>query len=141
VVDLARKPMARAVRVPLIEREVRERLSAAAVAILIDRAELLAEGRRATSPTAGKAFFGTTMLTLALDRLTDVVQEPPTAETATRLAALMRADARVQRRLRKIAEREARRMAGGEVRVRAEIKVRAEGAQVFVDVEMEERGG
>ena len=44
----ARKPMARATRITLFEREVRERLSRAALDVVFARAESLSEGNPAT---------------------------------------------------------------------------------------------
>lgn len=134
--------MARAVRVTLFEREVKERLSAAAVEILFGRAQVLAEGRRAKSATAGQAFFGSIMLTFDLSDLSAEVRERCDASTAGRLAAMMGADARVLRRVRQIAEREGTRLAGVPIRAHsADVRVRAEGSRVFVDVDVEESLG
>ena len=86
---LEKKPMARAVRVTLFEREVREKLSVAAIEILLERARILSEGKRSASPTA--------------------------------------------------AAREAERLADTPVRVRAgEVRVRAQGTLVHLDVDVEE---
>src|SRR5437588_357320 len=92
---LPRKPMARATRVALFEREVRERLSAAAVELLFSRAQVLAEGRRADGPTAGDAFFGSIMFTVDLTELAGGVREPCDELAAERVAAMMSEDARV----------------------------------------------
>ncbi len=133
-----RKPMARATRVTLFEREVREKLSASAVEILFQRAHVLSEGRRASSPTAGAAFFGSTMLTLDLRELADVVRDPPDAVTAAKLATLIESDARAKTRIRQIAAREAERLAGGPTAARAvDFRVRTEGASVYIDVDVE----
>ena len=51
---LTKKPMARAERVTLFEREVRERLSVAAIEIVLAKAHVLSEGKRAASPTAAQ---------------------------------------------------------------------------------------
>ncbi len=129
--------MAQAHRVPLVEREVRERLSGAAIGILLDRAAVLSEGARSASPSAKSAFFGTTMLTISLDEIQDLVRERATPKEAARLAALMADDARVLKRVRKIAEREAQRLSGAPIRVRTEVSMRAEGHHVFVDIDVE----
>jgi hypothetical protein len=135
---IAKKPMARAVRVALFEREVREKLSSAAVEILLDRAEVLSEGKRAASPTAGRAFFGSTMLTIDVAHAAELVRDRCDEAAAQRVAEMMAGDARVQRRVRQIAAREAERLAGGPVAVRsAEVRVRAEGTRVFLDVDVE----
>jgi hypothetical protein len=132
------KPMARATRVTLFEREVRERLSGPAVEILLARAQVLAEGRRAQSPTAGDAFFGSVMLTVDLRVLGGDVREPCTPALAARVAELMAADARVLKRVRRLAEAEAARL-GVKVAVHsADVRVRAEGVSVYIDVDVEE---
>jgi len=137
-VPLLKKPMARALKVTLFEREVRERLSLSAVEILFQRARVISEGKRASAPTAKAAFFGSTMLTLDLAELSDLVRDPPDAATAGKLAAMMEGDARVKARIRQIAAREAERLAGGPCQARAvDVRVRSDGAVVFVDIDVE----
>jgi hypothetical protein len=63
-----RRPMARATRIALFEREVRERLSRAALELVLARAEVISEGQR--SVRGGRdAYFGSTMLTIDLPAL------------------------------------------------------------------------
>jgi hypothetical protein len=136
---LEKKPMARAARVTLFEREIREKLSVAAIEILVERARILSEGQRSASPTARARYFGSTMLTVDVAALSDLVREPCDAHAAARVAELVRGDARVTRRVQKIAAREAERLAGGPVKVRAgEVRVRARGTLVYLDVDVEE---
>jgi hypothetical protein len=133
----AKKPMARAIRVTLFEREVRERLSASAVDLLFERADVLSEGRRAQRPTAG-GFFGSTMITIELLRCAEVVRERCEPALARRLAVLMARDSRVLRRAQRVAEREAERLAGERVAVRtADVRVRAQGTRLHIDVDVE----
>jgi hypothetical protein len=131
-----RKPMVRATRVTLFEREMREKLSASAVEILFQRARVLSEGRRADSPTAGNAFFGSTMITIDLRELADLVRDAPDAATAEKLAALIDEDARVAKRVRQIAALEAERLGGGAARA-VEVRVRWEDAIVYIDADVE----
>ena len=78
------------------------------------------------------------MLTLDLSRFTDVVRDAPDALTAQRLAALIDADPRVQKKVRQIAAQEAERLAGGPVNARAVVvRVRREGAVDYLDVDVE----
>jgi hypothetical protein len=136
---LAKKPMARAERVTLFEREVRERLSLAAIEILLERAKVLSEGRRANSPTAKQAYFGSTMMTLDVAALGDVVRDPLDVRAAARVAELIRGDARVTRRVQRLAEREAQRLAAGPTRARAaDVRVRAQGTLIYLDVDVAE---
>jgi hypothetical protein len=137
--QLEKKPMARAARVTLFEREVREKLSVAAVEILLERARVLSEGKRSASPTAAARWFGSTMITVDVSALADAVREPCDARAAARVAELVRDDARVGRRVQKLALREAERLAGRPLRVRAgEVRVRAQGTLLHLDVDVEE---
>src|SRR5690242_5731857 len=119
-----RKPMARADRTSLFEREVRERLSSPAIELLLGRARVLSEGGPAKAlprPDGTRGpdpFFGSTMLTIDLADLADAVREPLDESTAARVAALLTADARAGKRIRAIAEREACRVARGRVEPR-----------------------
>jgi len=133
----ARRPMARATRITLFEREVRERLSRAALDVVFARAERLSEGQR--SQRGGReAYFGSTMLTVDLASFADVFRDACDAGTAHRLAALFEADSTVPRRIRELALREAARIAGARLKdVRTQVTVRAQGAKVFVDVDVE----
>lgn len=140
----ARMPPLRAGRISLFEREVRERLAGPALELLLDGARVLSEGGRAATlprPDGSRGpdpFFGSTMLTLELAALTDRVREPADEPTARRVAALLSVDARAGRAVRRMAEREARRIAGAPVRVAGwEVRVRAAGAAVQVDVDLE----
>ena len=139
-----RKPGARAHRFSLFEREVRERLTGAAVDLLLGRARVLSEGGRARAlprpdGSAGPdPFFGSTMLTIDLATLAADMREPADDAVAARVAALLTADARAGRRVRQLAEREASRVAGGRVDATGtEVRVRAVGATVHVDVDLE----
>jgi hypothetical protein len=136
---LIKKPMARAARVTLFEREIRERLSVAAIEILLERARVLSEGKRSASATAARAYFGSTMITIDVATLSSVVRDHCDARAAARIADLMRGDARVTRRVHKLAEREAQRLAAGPVQVRpGEVRVRSQGTLIYLDVDVEE---
>jgi hypothetical protein len=136
---LTKKPMARAARVTLFEREIRERLSVAAVEILLERARVLSEGKRSASATAGRAYFGSTMVTIDVAALADVSRDACDSRAAARIADLVRDDVRVTRRVQKLAEREAQRLAGGPVAVQAsEVRVRTQGTLLYLDVDVEE---
>jgi hypothetical protein len=136
---LEKKPMARAARVTLFEREIKERLSLAAVEILFERARVLSEGKRCDAPTAREAYFGSTMITVDVGTLGELVRERCDAKSAQRIGELIRDDARVLRRVQKVAEREAARLAEGNVRVRAgEVRVRCQGTLIYLDVDVEE---
>lgn len=135
----ALRPMARVQRIALIEREVRERLSRAALDLVFERAEVMSEGQRSTR--AGQPiYFGSTMLTIDLEALAPALREACDAGTARRLVSLLAADATVASRVKNIAAREAARIAGGRLSaVATEVKISARGARVFIDVDVEAR--
>jgi hypothetical protein len=133
----ALRPLARVERIALFEREVRERLSRAAMDLVFERAEVMSEGQR--SIRAGQpAYFGSTMLTINLDTLAPSLREACDAGTARRLATLLMDDASAHARVKQIATREATRIAGGRLRaLGTEVKVSARGVRVFIDVDVE----
>src|SRR5690349_501623 len=102
-----RKPMATARRVALFDRDTRWRLSTAAIEILFDTVETLAEGSR-----QGDRWFGSTMATFRLERAASLFRELPDASTARRVADLLVQDARVAARLKAFAVADAAERAG-----------------------------
>jgi hypothetical protein len=129
--------MARATRIALFEREVRERLSLAALDLLFARAEVISEGQRAVR--GGRdAYFGSTMLTFDLPALAVLLRDACDAGTARRLAALLEADGGVARRVEELASRAAAQAAGATPQaVSTHVAIRAQGAKVFIDVDVE----
>ena len=81
----ARRPMARATRIALFEREVRERLSRAALELVLGRAEVISEGQRGVR-NGRDAYFGSTMLTIDLPSLDLLLRDACDAGTARRSA-------------------------------------------------------
>ena len=131
--------MARASRVTLFEREIREKLSVAAIEILLERARILSEGKRSAAPTARARYFGSTMITVDVGALADVrARAVRRALRRARRRAHPRRRARHQARAqdRRARSRAARRRP---VRVRAgDVRVRAQGTFVYLDVDVEE---
>ena len=129
--------MARATRIGLFEREVRERPARAALDLLFARAEVMSEGQR-TQRGGRDAYFGSTMLTFDLPALAVVIRDACDAATAVRLASLLETDPQVAKRIQELARREATRVAGAAPReVSTHIAMRAQGAKVFIDVDVE----
>ena len=134
----ARRPMARATRIALFEREVRERLSRAALELVLGRADVISEGQRGVR--GGRdAYFGSTMLTIDLPSLELLLRDACDAGTARRLAELLEADAdgaarasRRSRRPRRRAWRARRRKT-----VSTHVAIRAQAAKVFIDIDVE----
>ena len=128
---------ARDARIGLVEREVRERPARAALDLLFARAEVISEGQR--SQRGGRdAYFGSTMLTFDLPALSVVIRDACDAGTAVRLAGLLETDPSVGKRVQELARREAARRCGVAPReVSAHVAIRAQGATIFIDVDVE----
>jgi hypothetical protein len=129
--------MARATRIALFEREVRERLSHAALELVLGRAEVISEGQRGVR--GGRdAYFGSTMLTIDLGALELLLRDACDAGTARRLAELLDGDAAARTRIEALAAAEAERVAGGPpTAVSTHVTIRAQAAKVFIDIDVE----
>ena len=134
-VDLA---LPQAETLPLFQREVRERLSPTALELLLSRAEIFVEGAAATGASARGAFLGTALLTFDLPALAGRLRPPLDGAAALRLAAALQADPAALRALcvRALAAARARLAAPASLRA-GEPTLRADGARVLVDVELE----
>ena len=130
----ARKPMAMARRVSLFERRVQVRLSSAALDVLFDSAQVLTEGQ-----VDAQRFVGSTMVTIDLARAASRVSDDCDAATARRVAELLAADERSRERAREIALAEARRRAGALVAPAVDLRVRAAGNHLHLDLDVEAR--
>lgn len=133
----ALRPMATVRRIALIEREVRERLSKAALDAIFSRATVIAEGERDT--TMGRNLFvGSAMLTCELKDVANILREPADAGTAARLGTLLAKDPSLAERAHEIAKREVGRVAGQTPRtLRGETRIRVQGTRVFIDIDVE----
>ncbi|HTJ40626.1 MAG TPA: hypothetical protein VL463_00975 [Kofleriaceae bacterium] len=131
-----RKPMARATRVSLFDREVRVRLAPAALDVLLEAPRLLSEGQ-----LEHDRYIGSTMLSIDLARSTEKISDPADAATARRVAELFPDDERARARAKKIAIREAARAAGAAPLEppQVDLRVRAAGAVVHLDLDVEAR--
>src|SRR5579862_2303254 len=133
-----RKPMARATRVSLFDRDVRVRLAPAAADVLLATPRLLSEGSLETD-----RYVGSTMLTIDLTdaRTAALVSDPLDAATAKRVAELLPADEAARARAKKLALREVARAAGA-ARLeppQVDLRVRSAGAVVHLDLDVEAR--
>src|SRR5580765_3631775 len=134
---VARRPMARATRIALFEREVRERISRAALELVLGRAEVISEGQRGVR--GGRdAYFGSTMLTIDLPALDLLLRDACDAGTAHRLAELLEGDATAGKRIEALAASEAARVAGAPPKsVSTHVTIRSQAAKVFIDIDVE----
>jgi hypothetical protein len=131
------RPLLRVRRISLFEREVRERLSRAALDLVFAGAATMSEGQRSLR-NGGEVFFGSTMLTVELDGLVGALRDACDASSAQRMAGLLATDANALARIRAIAADEAERLGGARpTSVSTEIRVRARGTTVYVDVDVE----
>jgi hypothetical protein len=133
----ARRPMARATRIALFEREVRERISRAALELVLGRAEVISEGQRGAR--GGRvAYFGSTMLTIDLPSLDLLLRDACDAGTARRLAELLEGDATAGERIEALAANESARVAGATPKsVSTHVTIRSQAAKVFIDIDVE----
>ncbi len=133
----ARRPMARATRIALFEREVRERLSSAALDLVLARADVISEGQRGVR--GGRdAYLGSTMLTIDLPSLDLLLREACDAGTARRLAELLEEDKDARTRIEALAAAEAARVAGATpTAVSTHVAIRAQASKVFIDIDVE----
>lgn len=126
--------MAAVRRIGLFRREIRESLDPAAVEVLLSSATRISEGQ--VGPDG--RFYGSTMLTIDLDRIRPQVRDACDVATAARLAALLEGEAALHERLGRLAVGEARRIAGrGLRRPEADLRVRTEGTRLFIDIDVE----
>jgi hypothetical protein len=131
------RPLARVERISLFEREVRERLSRAALELIFNSAGIMSEGQR-SARNGREAFFGSTMLTIELPAVAAFVRDVCDARAAQHLCALLATDTVAAARIKSIAAAEAERLCRIRPRsVGTEIKVRARGTTVYVDVDVE----
>jgi hypothetical protein len=120
-------------RVSLFERVVTTRLAPVAIELLHKAARTLSEGE-----FTGAVYTGSTMLTVDLARTSERVSDPPDASTAQRVALLYAADDRCRDGARRIALKEARRMAGYELATpHVDVESRARGAEVHLSLNVE----
>jgi hypothetical protein len=125
--------MAMARRVSLFEREVSVRLAPVALELLHGAARVLTEGE-----LDGDAYAGSTMLTIDLRRTADRVSDPPDASTAQRAADLYAADERCRDHARRIAVKEARRIAGCDLASpHVDLESRARGPELHLSLNVE----
>jgi hypothetical protein len=128
-----RKPMATARRVSLFEREIRIRPSTAAIEILFELAVLLSEGQAERG-----GYFGSTMITIDVERAAGRISDACDAATVRRLAEVLADDERVKDRARAVGLAEAERHAGGHLHDPAiDVRVRATGHHLHIDVDIE----
>jgi hypothetical protein len=128
-----RKPVVMARRVSLFSREVIVRLAPVATEVLHGAARTLSEGE-----LSGERYTGSTMLTIDLARTTERVSDPPDASTAQRVALLYADDSRCRDGARRIALKEARRMAGCELAApTVDIESRSRGPEVHLSLNVE----
>jgi hypothetical protein len=125
--------MAFARRVSLFERDVAVRLAPVALELLHGAASALTEGE-----LAGEGYAGSTMLTIDLARTRDRISDPPDASTAQRVASLYPLDERCRDHARRLAIKEARRMAGCELAMpHVDIESRSRGNELHLSLNVE----
>ncbi len=134
------EPWPKAEAIPLFHREIRERLSPTALALLLARAEIYVEGGTATGRSAKGAFMGSAMLTLDLSTTEGRLRPPHDTRMAERLAAALADDPGARMALVARALEATRERLSVPCGLEAgEPKIRVDGARVHVDLELEGR--
>lgn len=130
---MTRKPMAHASRVSLFHREIRTRLSSAAIEILFGQATVLSEGQ-----FEEHCFFGSTMITIDCSRASEWVSDCCDSTTVRQIAELLLRDDRFRDRVRTLGEREAGRLARAPLGpLQIEMRIRTTDNNLHVDVDVE----
>ncbi len=125
--------MAMARRVSLFEREVTVRLAPVALELLHGAARVLTEGE-----LTGDGYAGSTMLTIDLARTADRISDAADSSTAQRAAALYAEDERCRDHARRIAVKEARRIAGCDLVAHSvDLESGARGREVHLSLNVE----
>ena len=125
--------MAMARRVSLFEREVTVRLAPVALELLHGAARVLTEGE-----LTGDGFAGSTMLTIDLARTADRISDAADPSTAQRAAALYADDERCRDHARRIAVKEARRIAGCDLVAHSvDLESQARGRELHLSLNVE----
>jgi len=131
------RPIAQVRKIPLIEREIRERLSQAALDAIFANTHVISEGE--TIKGGGKIqFAGSTMLTIDVEAFGDILREPADEGTARRLAALLAREPSLPHRIESVVRQEVERITTNAPQsVRGETRIRAQGTQVYLDIDVE----
>jgi hypothetical protein len=131
------RPLVQVRRIALIEREVREYLSQAALDAVFARSEIISEGE--ASIVQGKmVFVGSTMLTFEIALLSEILREAADEGTARRMATLLVKEPSLDARTQTIVRREVERITRSKPKsVRGETRIRVRGTRVFLDIDVE----
>jgi len=135
---MRRRPMARATRVALFRREIREWISPPALEILLGAADIVAEGSFEGTAGAEQLYLASIQATVDLPRCAAYIREPLDAAAARQLARHIHTDETARGLLMDLARREAERTAGCplyELQVEIEASHRGESLLVALDVE------
>ena len=132
-----KRPMASSRQVSLFRREIKERLSPTGFELLLQAVKKISEGQI----SASGRYYGSTMLTLDLARVDQGIRDVCDVATALRVAQLLESEPDLLGQLRELALQDARRIAGRPMpRLEADLRIRAEGCRVLVDVDVEGEG-
>lgn len=131
------RPLVQVRRIALIEREVREYLSQAALDAVFARSEIISEGE--ASVVQGKSvFLGSTMLTFEVSLLGEILREAADEGTARHMATLLVKESSLDARTQTIVRREVERITRSKPKsVRGETRIRVRGTRVFLDIDVE----
>ncbi len=126
----SRKPLAIATAVSMFERHTRLTLSWAAIESLFQAGQVFSSGK-----TAGNHFYGKTSITVDLTKVAHRFVEPVSASLARDIVAYLCSDVRAKRKAKTVAQAEAKKLAGRDIRkIRVRQQIRPLGRVVQFDL-------
>jgi hypothetical protein len=139
MVDRRLRPLARALRAPTAVRRGGPALSRVVEEELFRGAEVLSEGGCRPDPASHDSYFGSTMISVDLERLRPQFRGDFDRQAHVQLAEAIEGSVRVRLRAMRLACAEAaRRVAGRELGTAVcEIRVRLTETQLHIDVDLE----
>ena len=125
--------MVSARRVSLFEREIRVRLSSAALEIMFDLAAVLSEGQ-----VDDDSYFGSTMVTIDISRAAAMVTDTCDTTASRRIEHLLETDERIRAYAHSLAKAEAQRLAGDVLaEPQIDCQLRRSGTHLHLDIDIE----
>ncbi len=110
-----------------------------AIELLLEASEQLSEGQVQAEPRDEERFYGSTMITIDLERIADRVREPITPELAHAIADALGASEAFHERMERLGRLEAERRIAMRLprHSDAEVRLRVVGTSILIDVDIE----
>ena len=130
----ALRPMANVRQLPIFKCEIIESISPAGFEVLLATARRISEGKIEDHGV----FYGSTMITLDLSNPGPKIRTGQDPAAAERMAALLKKDRKLLRRLERLGVQEACRVAGSDLSdPEVDLRVTSKGQQVLLDIDVQ----